>query len=227
MLTTNKRVVKSFVLRQGKITPGQQNALCKLAHKYMIDYQETPLDLAATFSRDNPKIIEIGFGMGHATLQIAKNSPDNDYLGLEVHSPGVGSLLMFAETHSLTNLRIIKHDAVQVLKHMLADNTIHGFHIYFPDPWPKKRHYKRRLIQTEFISLLSSKLKPGGYIHLATDWEDYAIWMLNILNNNSNLVNTSATNNFIPRPDYRPLTKFEQRGLNLGHKVYDILFTKN
>jgi tRNA (guanine-N7-)-methyltransferase len=220
------REIKSFVLRQGKITQGQQRAIEELMPVYGLQYTGEQLDLASAFGRDNPKLVEIGFGMGHATWQIAKNNPKNDYLGVEVHLPGVGALLMQMRDNDVGNLRLIRHDAVEVLRNMLADDSISGFHIYFPDPWHKKRHHKRRIIQSEFVNLLCQKLKSGGYIHLATDWEEYAKWMLDILRSNSQLVNKSTSNDYVPRPDYRPLTKFENRGVKLGHGVWDLIFTK-
>lgn len=224
---TLHRHIKSFVLRQGKITQGQQNAIVELMPKYGINYANQAIDLNQAFDSVNPKIIEIGFGMGNATWQIAKNNPQNDYLGIEVHGPGVGSLLMSIKENDVSNLRVIKHDAVEVLNHMIADNSIAGFHIYFPDPWHKKKHHKRRIISTEFVKLLVTKLSSNGYIHLATDWQEYAVWMLDILKENSNLLNQSITNDYVPRPNYRPLTKFEQRGLNLGHGVWDLVFNKH
>ena len=221
-----KRKIKSFVLRQGKMTQGQENAIKELMPKYAINYAEQKLDLNIVFGRNNPKIVEIGFGMGHATSIIAKNNPNNDYIGIEVHTPGVGSLLILANEAQVDNLRVVHHDAVEVITNMLNDDSIDGFHIYFPDPWHKKRHNKRRIIQHEFVSLLCNKLKSGGYVHLATDWEDYAFWMLNILQNNHDLVNQSVNNEFVQRPSYRPETKFEKRGLNLGHGVWDLVFKK-
>lgn len=226
---TNERIrreIRSFVLRQGKITNGQQKALEELMPTYGIDYQGEQISLDEIFARKSDKIIEIGFGMGHATWQIAKNNPANDYIGIEVHLPGVGALLMQLQEYDVTNIRVIRHDAVEVLKNMIADNSIAGFHIYFPDPWHKKRHHKRRIIQAEFVELLCTKLKPSGYIHLATDWEDYAHWMLDILNKNTGLINTSKTNSYVPRPEFRPLTKFENRGIKLGHGVWDLIFQK-
>ncbi|MCC2625639.1 MAG: tRNA ((46)-N7)-methyltransferase TrmB [Burkholderiales bacterium] len=223
---TTLRQVKSFVRRSGKITPGQQRALDNLLPEYGISYACSLVDLNVIFGRNNPKIIEIGFGMGKSTSQMALNNPEFDYLGIEVHPPGVGSLLMEIREHRISNLKVINYDAVKVIKDMIMDNTIHGFHIFFPDPWHKKRHNKRRIIQKEFIDVLCSKLKPAGYIHLATDWEDYAIWMLDILKTNPQLKNTSKTGDFVPRPLQRPETKFEQRGLNLGHGVWDLIFTK-
>jgi tRNA (guanine-N7-)-methyltransferase len=221
------RHIKSFVLRQGKITTGQLNAINNLLPKYGITYQNTPINLDDVFNSKKPKIIEIGFGMGAATWQIAKQNPDNDYLGIEVHGPGVGTLLMSMVEHSVDNLRIIQHDAVEVIQHMLVDNSVAGFHIYFPDPWHKKKHHKRRLIQPELVNSLVSKLKPDGYIHLATDWEHYALYMLDVLNQNALIKNQSEDNTFVTRPSYRPLTKFEQRGLNLGHGVWDLIFKKS
>lgn len=220
------REIKSFVLRQGKITQGQQRAIEELMPVYGLQYTGEKLDLAEAFGRNNSKVVEIGFGMGHATWQIAKNNPENDYLGIEVHLPGVGALLMQMRDNDVSNLRVIRHDAVEVLRNMLIDNSIDGFHIYFPDPWHKKRHHKRRIIQSEFVNLLCQKLKSGGYIHLATDWEEYATWMLDILRANSQLANQSISNDYVPRPDYRPLTKFENRGVKLGHGVWDLIFVK-
>ena len=221
------RRVQSFVLRQGKITTGQQKALDLLMPVYGIKYQSHPIDLDKCFDNSNPIIIEIGFGMGHGTIQTAKTNPNNDYLGIEVHAPGVGSLLMqLRDEPGITNLKVIQHDAKEVLQHMIPDNSITGFHIYFPDPWPKTRHHKRRLIQPQFVELLTSKLQTGGYIHLATDWEDYALWMLDVVSNQTSLHNQSQTSDYIMRPTDRPLTKFEQRGMKLGHQVWDLIFKK-
>lgn len=222
---TIQRDIRSFVLRQGKITSGQLKAINELLPEFGIEYTPQQCDLDVIFGRDNPKIVEIGFGMGHATWQIAKNNPENDYLGIEVHLPGVGALLMQVRDN-VHNLRIIRHDAVEVFKYMLADNTLDGIHIYFPDPWHKKRHHKRRIIQSSFVELLAQKLKPGGYIHLATDWEDYALWMLDILNQETSLINQATDGKFVPRPEFRPLTKFENRGLKLGHGVWDLIFIR-
>ncbi len=194
-----------------------------LAH-WGIAYAPAPLDLAAAFGRNAPTILEIGFGMGRTTAEIAAAHPQNNYLGVEVHTPGVGSLLKEIQTRGLDNIRLIQHDAVEVLMHMLADGTLAGIHIYFPDPWPKKRHHKRRLIQPELVAHLAQKLAPGGYLHCATDWEDYALQMLEVLNAETGLKNTA--DGFAPRPQWRPATKFEQRGLKLGHGVWDLLFEK-
>jgi len=220
------REIKSFVLRQGKITPGQQRALEELMPRYGVEYVPELIDLNQLFGREQTKILEIGFGMGNATWQIAKTNPEQDYLGVEVHLPGVGALLMQIAEHEVSNLRLIRHDAVEVLRHMLADNSLDGVHIFFPDPWHKKRHNKRRLIQNEFVNLLCQKLKPGAYLHLATDWQDYAVWMINVLKDIPMLSNQAVDGDYVARPDYRPLTKFEQRGLKLGHGVWDIIYRK-
>lgn len=218
------RAIRSFVLRQGRLTPAQNRAVETLLPVYGIPYAEGKLDLDAAFGRSAPKILEIGFGMGGATAEIAQTCPDKDYLCVEVHTPGVGNLLKLANEKTLSNIRIIQHDAVEVLQHMIPDASLDGVHIFFPDPWPKKRHHKRRLVQTEFLSLLCNKLKPGGYLHFATDWEEYAQWTLDLLRAQPQLKNTVAE--FAPKPDYRPETKFERRGINLGHGVWDLVFSR-
>ncbi len=218
------RSIRSFVLRQGRLTPAQQRAVETLLPQYGIPYAPSLLDLNAAFGRQAPKVLEIGFGMGGATAQIAQANPEQDYLGVEVHAPGVGNLLKLVQEQGLSNVRVIQHDAVEVLRHMIGDASLDGVHIFFPDPWPKKRHHKRRLLQAEFLALLCSKLKPGGYLHFATDWEEYAQWALDVLRGESQLKNTAQ--DYAPRPDYRPLTKFEQRGLNLGHGVWDLIFRR-
>jgi tRNA (guanine-N7-)-methyltransferase len=222
--TAHPRSIRSFVLRAGRMGSGQARALAELGPRFVLPYQETPLDLEAVFGRAAPKVVEIGFGMGHATASIAEAQRETDFLGIEVHEPGVGALLKRIEELNLGNLRIVQHDAVEVFKHMLADASLDGIHIFFPDPWHKKRHHKRRLIQPEFVALLLTKLKPGGYLHLATDWEDYALQMLAVLSAESRLANNAE--GYAPRPDYRPLTKFEQRGLKLGHGVWDLIFRR-
>jgi tRNA (guanine-N7-)-methyltransferase len=219
-----RRGIRSFVLRAGRMGTGQVRALEALGPLYVIPYAPAPLDLDAVFGRTAPRVLEIGFGMGAATAAIALAHADTEYLGVEVHTPGVGALLKRIGELNLTNLRIIQHDAVEVLEHMLPDASLDGVHIFFPDPWHKKRHHKRRLIQPAFVALLAQKLKPGGYLHLATDWADYARQMLDVLGADPHLVNT--TEGFAPRPAYRPLTKFEQRGVRLGHGVWDLIFKR-
>jgi len=219
------RRIRSFVLRQGRLTKGQERALEMGWPKFGIDYIDNLLDLNEAFRRkDSRKILEIGFGMGDATAQIAQTLPDADFLAVEVHTPGVGSLLKHMEELALTNIRIIQHDAVEVIQNMLADASLDGVHIFFPDPWHKKRHHKRRLIQAEFVKLLCSKLKAGGYLHVATDWQEYAEWVLEVLNAEPQLQNTAE--NYSEKLSYRPLTKFENRGIKLGHGVWDLVFIR-
>lgn len=218
------RRIRSFVLRQGHLSKAQERALNELGPRFCLPYTPAPLDLNLAFGRNAPKILEIGFGMGGATAEIAANAADTDFLGVEVHTPGVGSLLKLIDEQHLSNIRIIQHDVVEVLEHMIAPQSLAGVHIFFPDPWHKKRHNKRRLIQPEFVRQLVSRITPGGYLHCATDWEDYAIQMLDVLSHEPTLKNTAA--DYAPRPDYRPLTKFENRGLKLGHGVWDLVFLR-
>lgn len=216
--------IRSFVHRRAHITPSQEQAIAEWLPRWSVSYQNQPIDLSAAFGRRAPTILEIGFGMGETTQQIAQARPGDNFLGVEVFNAGVGALLKRIHEHDLDNIRIIQHDAVEVLRDMIAPDSLAGVHIYFPDPWPKKRHHKRRLIQTSFIELLVSRLAPGAYIHCATDWEHYAQQMLDVLSAEPKLKNTCA--GFAPRPDYRPLTKFENRGLRLGHGVWDLIFTR-
>lgn len=220
----SKRHIRSYVLRQGRVSVAQQRAIDTLLPRFGIPYAARPLDLALTFRRTAPVILEIGFGMGDSTATIAQKHPENDYLALEVHTPGVGNLLKLIDAQQLNNIRIMQHDAVEVLRDMIADNTLAGVHIFFPDPWHKARHNKRRLIQSPFVAQLVKKLKPGGYIHVATDWQDYAEQVLNVLNAEPLLTNTAK--DYAPRPDYRPLTKFENRGILLGHGVWDLIYVR-
>jgi tRNA (guanine-N7-)-methyltransferase len=220
-----QRRIRSFVLRQGRLTKGQERALETAWPQFGIEYAEHALDLANTFGRDNsPKILEIGFGMGDATAKIAQTLPESDFLAVEVHTPGVGSLLKLMQEGDISNIRIVQHDAVEVLQNMLADASLDGVHIFFPDPWHKKRHHKRRLIQAEFVQLLCSKLNAGAYIHVATDWQEYAEWVLEVLRAEPQLQNTAV--DYAEKPAYRPLTKFENRGLKLGHGVWDLVFKR-
>jgi tRNA (guanine-N7-)-methyltransferase len=264
--------IRSFVLRAGRLTAGQQRALDDLGPKYLVPFERQPFDWKATFShpstdaasRSRPRILEIGFGMGETTAAIAQLRPGDDFLAIEVHLPGVGALLKRIGELGLTNLRLIRHDAVEVLEHMIGKDSLDGIHIYFADPWHKKRHHKRRLIQQQFVELLASRIKLGGYLHLATDWHNYAEQMLLVLNRQASLQNTSTEsirietftradvidsgadgpsefkNEFTPtladlegdhlgyadRPSYRPITKFENRGIRLGHGVWDLVYRK-
>lgn len=216
--------IRSFVLRQGRLSNAQRRACETLLPQFGIPFQANVIDLNDIFGRDAPKILEIGFGMGGSTAAIAHTNPQNDYLGIEVHMPGVGSLLNKIHELQLTNVRIIQHDAVKVIQYMLPPECLQGIHIFFPDPWPKARHHKRRLIQADFVSRLCSRLKPEGYIHIATDWQDYATHILQVLQQESALQNTAE--NFALRPECRPITKFENRGIQLGHSVWDMIFLK-
>jgi tRNA (guanine-N7-)-methyltransferase len=220
---TNHRPIRSFVLRQGRLSPAQARAITQGAAN-IIEYANTPLNLDATFTRTAPTIVEIGFGMGHTTADIAALRPAENFLCLEVHTPGVGSLLKMTAERNLSNIRVVQHDAVEVLTNMITDHTLAGIHVFFPDPWHKKRHHKRRLIQSPFVKLLTQKIVAGGYLHLATDWEDYANQMLDVLTAEPALQNTAE--GFAPRPTYRSESNFERRGLKLGHGVWDVVFTK-
>lgn len=219
------RRIRSYVLRQGRLTKGQARALEMVFPKFGISYQPRQLDLSAEFGRaDSKKILEIGFGMGETTARIAHTLPESDFLAVEVHTPGVGALLKLIDEQALTNIRIVQHDVVEVLQNMLSDDSLDGVHIFFPDPWHKKRHHKRRLIQSEFLQLLCQKLKSGGYIHVATDWQEYAEWALEVLSANPDLRNSAK--DYAQKPAYRPLTKFENRGIKLGHGVWDMVFVR-
>jgi tRNA (guanine-N7-)-methyltransferase len=224
MTQTEHPRIRSFVLRQGRVSPAQARAHRDLLPQFGIPYSPAPLDLNAVFGRRAPRILEIGFGMGETTAAIAAAHPENDYIGIEVHTPGVGSLLKSIGEQGLANLRIIQHDAVEVLEHMIPPTSLAGCHIFFPDPWPKKRHHKRRLLQPPLLALLATRLQPGAYVHVATDWEEYAEHVLAVLSATPGLVNTAP--DFAPRPASRPETKFEARGLRLGHGVWDVVFRR-
>ena len=219
-----RRGIKSFVLRQGHMTAAQQRAIDENWPQFGLDFQAAPVDLNAAFGHSNPKILEIGFGMGTATAEIARRLPEKDFLAIDVHGPGVGNLLKLITENQITNIRVMRHDAVEVVESMLGEGSLDGIHIFFPDPWHKKRHNKRRLIQAPFVAKLLPKLKSGGYIHLATDWQEYAEQMLEVLGGFAELKNTAA--DYAPTPSYRPETKFEARGKRLGHGVWDLVFEK-
>lgn len=219
-----RRPVRSFVLRQGRMSPAQVRAFDALLPRYGLPFAPSPLDFAAVFGRRAPVVLEIGFGMGETTAAIAQAHPERDFVGLEVHAPGVGALLKRIDEARLANVRVIRHDAVEVVEHMIPADSLAGIHVYFPDPWPKKRHHKRRLLQPAFVHALAARLAPGGYLHAATDWEDYAQEMLATLGGEPLLANTAP--GFAPRPPWRPQTKFETRGMKLGHGVFDLVFTR-
>jgi tRNA (guanine-N7-)-methyltransferase len=218
------RPIRSFVLRQGRLSTGQERAVTTLGPKFVLPFVHAPLNFANVFARAAPTIVEIGFGMGHATADIAQHQPDKNFVGIEVHTPGVGGLLKMIDERGLSNVRIVQHDAVEVLKYMIDDGCLAGVHIFFPDPWPKKRHHKRRLVQAEWIKQLVAKLQPDGYLHLATDWQDYAEHMLAVLSAEPSLANTTA--GYAPRPAYRSESNFERKGLAKGHGVWDLVFVR-
>jgi tRNA (guanine-N7-)-methyltransferase len=217
--------IRSFVTRAGRLSDAQACAIETLGPRFLIPYQKLPLDIDQAFGRHAPTVVEIGFGMGETSAKISALMPDKNFIGVEVHTPGVGSLLKLTDALGLQNQRIIQHDAFEVLTHMIAPHSLAGVHVFFPDPWHKARHNKRRLIQSPLVSLLASRLVVGGYIHCATDWEDYAVQMLAVLSAEAAFKNTAQ--NYAPRPLYRPVTKFENRGLKLGHGVWDLVFVKS
>jgi tRNA (guanine-N7-)-methyltransferase len=218
------RGIRSYVRRAGRTTVGQAKALETLGPRFLVPYQPQPVAPAQLFGREAPTILEIGFGMGEATAHIAALMPDRNFLCCEVHPPGVGALLKRIGEQGLTNIRILEHDAVEVLDHMLPPESLAGVHLFFPDPWHKARHNKRRLVQPHFVAKLLPRLERGGYLHCATDWEPYAQQMLEVLSAEPGLQNTAEA--FAQRPEYRPLTKFENRGIRLGHGVWDVVFRK-
>jgi len=219
------RRIRSYVCRQGRLTSGQKIALDTLSDAYCLDLKQEH-DFTLVFGRVAPMIIEVGFGNGESLVEMAKNHPEFNFLGIEVHRPGIGHLMVLLEREGISNVRIFCHDALEILQNKIPDSSLAGVHLFFPDPWPKKKHHKRRIVQAEFCQLLVRKLLPGGYFHAATDWQHYAETMLKVLMAETNLVNTSPAGDYRPRPDSRPLTKFERRGLRLGHRVWDLLFKR-
>ncbi len=224
--TEGQRKVRSFVLRQGRFTEAQQRAFDALWPRFGLDYTGAPRDFDATFGRRAPRILEIGFGNGEALRYSAARDPARDHIGIEVHAPGVGRLLNALAEDDAQNVRLYHHDAVEVLEHEIADDALDEVRIYFPDPWHKKRHHKRRLVNPAFAALLVRKLAPGGRLHLATDWQDYAEQMWDVLDATAGLANRAGPRGHVPRPDWRPQTHFEARGLRLGHGVWDLLYDR-
>lgn len=220
------RTIRSFVLRQGRLTKGQERAFEQYWPQLGIDYSGHPLDMEALFGNRDPVFLEIGFGNGESLAEMARRHPERNYIGIEVHGPGVGHLLMKLEEYGCDNVRVCRHDALEVLEHMIPDGALSGAYLFFPDPWHKKRHHKRRIVQPAFLELLARKLHSGGFFHAATDWEDYAGHMLQVLNDAGHILRNTAAEDFVARPEDRPLTKFEQRGLRLGHGVWDLVFER-
>ncbi len=220
------RKIRSFVKREGRLTKGQAAAIEKCWPVMGLQHEQGMLDFSAVFGNDNDVVLEIGFGMGKSLVEMAKNAPHLNFIGIEVHKPGVGACLMDADAEGISNLRVFEHDAVEVLADCIPEGSLSKLQLFFPDPWHKKRHHKRRIVQPEFVENLRSRLKIGGVFHMATDWENYAEHMLEVMQAAEKFKNQSETNDYVPRPDSRPLTKFEQRGHRLGHGVWDLMFER-
>ena len=225
-MSESHRKIKSFALRCGRMTGGQAAAYESMLPTYGIDFVKQAIDLKALFGNDNPVVLEIGFGMGASLAIQAANNPDQNFIGVEVHTPGVGALLARMKEAEVTNIRIISHDAVEVFEHMIVDNSLHRVQLFFPDPWHKRKHHKRRIVKSEFIQEIRAKLTDEGVFHMATDWEDYAKHMLKEMLAEKGWHNQSQDNSYVPKPEYRPVTKFQKRGEKLGHGVWDLLFQK-
>jgi len=220
-----KRPIRTYILRQGRITAAQTKAIQDNFQKHAVIFENKIINFGDIFKNKNSDLIlEIGFGMGTSTAEIAKSNLNKNYIAIEVHSPGVGNLLKLIQEDDISNLKIIQHDAVEVLNLMISNDSLDGIHIFFPDPWPKKRHHKRRLIQSNLLKLIAQKIKKTGYLHIATDWEDYAVWIIDLLDKEELLQKTS--DDFFKKPDYRPLTKYENRGIKLGYRVWDMIYRR-
>ena len=222
---SNKRRIKSFVIRAGRFTDSQKQAVADYWSDYVVDYEGALFDLPSLFGNDNPVVLEIGFGMGDSLLQMAQQNPSLNYLGIEVHKPGIGKLLAGIARDGVQNIRIVCHDAVEVLQCAIAPESLEKVLVFFPDPWPKKRHHKRRLVQPDFMGLVCSRLRKGATVHLATDWQNYAEWMMEVLEGLDEAENCNGPGHYWEKPD-RPETKFERRGLRLGHGVWDLLYQR-
>ncbi|MCG6965507.1 MAG: tRNA (guanosine(46)-N7)-methyltransferase TrmB [Chromatiaceae bacterium] len=221
------RQIRSFVLREGRLTPGQQRAFDTLWPHWGLEFQSQPLDLAGLFGNHHPVFLEIGFGNGESLAEMARRHPEHNYIGVEVHRPGVGHLLLRIEQLGLANVRVVRHDAIEVMDQMLAPASLQGVYLWFPDPWHKKRHHKRRILQPALLDRLARLIRPGGFFHAATDWQDYAEHMLEVLSADARrFTNLAGPGRYLPRPAERPQTKFEQRGQRLGHAVWDLIFTR-
>ena len=220
-----KRPIRTYILRQGRITAAQSKAIQDNFQKHAVIFENKIINFGDIFKNKNSDLIlEIGFGMGASTAEIAKSNLNKNYIAIEVHSPGVGNLLKLIQENNISNLKIIQHDAVEVLNLMIKNDSLDGIHIFFPDPWPKKRHHKRRLIQSNLLKLIAQKIKKTGYLHIATDWEDYAVWIIDLLDKEELLQKMS--DDFFKKPDYRPLTKYENRGIKLGYRVWDMIYRR-
>ncbi len=221
------RQIRSYVLREGRLTAGQRRAFDSLWPRWGIEFQDAALDLPTLFGNDQPVFVEIGFGNGDSLAEMARRHPERNYIGIEVHRPGVGHLLLSIAEAGCDNVRVIRHDAVEVLDRMLPEASLQGVYLLFPDPWHKKRHHKRRILQPALVEHLAQLIRPGGFVHAATDWQDYAEQMMAAFSNaDTQFVNQAGAGHFVPRPDDRPLTKFEQRGQRLGHRVWDLVFVR-
>ena len=229
-IDANKKItlrrIRSFVRREGRLTKGQQRALVELFPRYGITLQQGIIDFDALYGRRGARILEIGFGNGASLAEMATEHPENDYLGIEVHRPGVGNLLLQIEKQSLNNIRVSNDDAIEVLEQQIPDESLDAVYLFFPDPWHKKKHHKRRIVQPDFVNLIQRKLKPAGIFHMATDWENYAEHMMAAMSTAAGFENIAGNRQYTARPEYRPLTKFEQRGHRLGHGVWDLVFRK-
>jgi tRNA (guanine-N7-)-methyltransferase len=221
-----RRRIRSFVRREGRLTAAQARALEQQWPRLGLEPGDSEIDFPRVFGRSAPVILEIGFGNGESLATIAESHPQNDYIGIEVHRPGVGSLLLRLEQQQIDNVRVICHDAAEVIQKNIPDNSLDAIYLFFPDPWPKKKHHKRRLVQAGLVQQLRQKLKVGGRLHMATDWQDYAEHMLVVMSAADGFANTAASGDYCPRPDYRPETKFERRGLRLGHGVWDLVYKR-
>lgn len=220
------RTVRSFVLRTGRMTEGQQNAMAAVWPRMGLNVADGKLDLAQTFGREAPVVLEIGFGMGDSLVEMAKAQPEKNYIGIEVHTPGVGRLLSNADEAGLTNIRVFEHDAVEVLDQCIPDGSLDTLQLFFPDPWHKKKHHKRRIVQPAFAQAIRKKLKVGGVFHMATDWENYAEHMMEVMSAAEGYNNVAGDGQYSPQPEWRPVTKFQKRGERLGHGVWDLMFAR-